>query len=156
MTGDPGTALPALTRQLDAGMRHEQLRELGDPGTLAAGTADRLRQLAGSGDDWVRAEAAYAHHRVTGSAEVAVPVLTELVAPLAEGRCLPVMITALEHLAAIGPAAAADPVAAAGPAGAAGTVARAVLNSPRRLAYSGSWRVFAEDERLRAAADALA
>jgi hypothetical protein len=144
VTNDPDVALRVLTRRLDASPRHETLRELGDMGQLAAGTAARVQELTESRDDWVRAEAAYAHYRITGDPAPAVPVLTEVVRPLSEGRCLPVMITALEHLAQIGP-----PGAPAVP------IARAVLHNPRRLAYFGSWRAFTEDERLRAAAAAL-
>ncbi|MEV4758570.1 hypothetical protein AB0J86_26165 [Micromonospora sp. NPDC049559] len=145
VTGDPAVALSVLARRLDADPRHETLRELGELERLAAGMAERVRQLAGSGDDWVRVEAAYAHCRITGDPAVAVPVLTEVVRPLSEARCLPVMINALERLARIGaPAAPAVPIA------------RAVRDSPRRLSYFGGWRVFAEDERLRAAATVLA
>ena len=89
-------------------------------------------------------EAAHAHYRVTTDPAVAVSALTDVARPLAEGECLPVMITALEHLAAIG---------AAGEA--AHAIARAVLDSPRRLSHFGGRHVCGEDERLRTAAAAL-
>lgn len=140
VTGDPALALAALANgQLD---RH--LRKLGDLGPLAAREADRLRRRTESNDDWVRAEAAYAHYRVTTDPAVAVAVLTEVANPLTDGTCHPVMITALEYLAAIGrPAEPAHPIA------------RAVLDSPRRLFYFTGWHAFDEDERLRAAATSL-
>lgn len=140
VTGDPSLALPALARAAS----HQDLRRLGDLGALAAGQADRLRRLRRSTDDRVRTEAAYAHYRITGDPAVAVGVLTEVARPLAAGECRPVMITALEHLATIGPAAAI-----------AGPIARAVLDSPRRLSCFGGWHVFDADERLRAAATVL-
>jgi hypothetical protein len=71
-------------------------------------------------------------------------VLTDVTGPLADGTCLPVMTTALEYLATIGPAA--EP---------AYPIARAVLDNPRRLSYFGGWHIFESDERLRAAASTL-
>ena len=140
VTGDPSLALFALSR---AASNHD-LRRLGDLGPLAAGEADRLRRLSETTESWVRTEAAYAHHRVTGDPALAVGVLTDVARPLTENDCLPVRIVALEHLAAIGAAAApAHPIA------------RAVLDSPRRLSYFGGWHVFAADERLRNAAALL-
>jgi hypothetical protein len=52
---------------------------------------------------------------------------------------------ALRHLAGMG-----EPAASA-----AAPIAHAILDSPRRLAYVGSWRAFADDEDLRTAAAAL-
>lgn len=139
VTGDPSIALPSLVGRLDAVPRHRVLRELGDLGAPASAAAARVAVLAGSAEEWVRTEAAYAHHRITGDPARAVEVLTEVAGALTEGRCRPVTIVALEHLAAIGAPAAAP-------------IARAVLDSPRRLAGSGGWRVFTDDERLRAVA----
>ena len=101
VSADPALALAALTRA----SHHQDLRKLGDFGPLAAGEADQLRRLSRSKDDWVRVEAAYTHYRVTTDPAIAVSVLTDVAGPLAGGTCLPVMITALEHLATIGPAA---------------------------------------------------
>ncbi|KHD72011.1 HEAT repeat domain-containing protein [Actinoplanes utahensis] len=138
VTGDPSLALPALARAAS----EEDLRRLGDLGPLAAGHADRLRRLARSFDHGlVRADAAYTHYRVTADPAVALDVLTEVARPLADGDCRPETITALERLAVIG--ALTAPVVA---------IARAVLDSPRRLSYFGGWNVFRSDERLRAAA----
>jgi HEAT repeat protein len=140
VTADPVLALDAL-----AGVtHHHDLRRLGDLGPLAADEADRLHRLTRSKDDWVRVEAAYAHYRVTADSGLAVAVLTDLAAPLVDGTCAPVMITALKRLAAIGPAA--EP---------AHPIGHAVLNSPHRLSYFGGWHVFEEDEQLRAAATTL-
>ena len=137
ITGDPTLALATLPHATD----HQDLRKLGDLGELAAGAAGRLARLSRSKEEWVRAEAAYAHYRVTGDPDVAVSTLTEVTGPLADGTCRPVMITALEHLAAMRPAAVP-----------ARLIARAVLDRPHRLSYFGGWHVFAEDERLRGAA----
>ncbi|WP_033341458.1 hypothetical protein [Catenuloplanes japonicus] len=140
VTANPALALNALT-----GVTHpHDLHRLGDLGLLAAGEADRLHRLSRSKDDWVRMEAAYAHYRVTADPALAVAVLTELAGPLIDGTCSPVMITALERLAAIGPAA--EP---------AHVIARAVLDSPQRLSYFGGWHVFKEDEHLRSHATTL-
>jgi hypothetical protein len=54
------------------------------------------------------------------------------------------MTTALEYLAAIGHDS--QP---------AHSIARAVLDSPRRLSYFGGWHTFEEDERLQTAATIL-
>ncbi|MFD0522271.1 HEAT repeat domain-containing protein [Paractinoplanes durhamensis] len=140
VTGDPELALAALTPATN----QQELRKLGALGPLAAAEADRLRQLTKDRSDWVRTEAAYAHYRVTADPSVAVATLTEVARPLAEGVCAPVMTAALGYLAAIGPAA--EP---------AHPIARAVLDSPKRLAYFGGWHVFEEDERLQAAAITL-
>ncbi|XVU30084.1 HEAT repeat domain-containing protein [Actinoplanes sp. CA-054009] len=137
ITGDPRVALAALAHTTG----NHELRLLGDLGPHAAPAAGHLQDLSNNSDDWVRLEAAFAHHRATGDTGTATRVLTDVVQPLAAGTCRPAMITALEYLARIG-----QPV----------PIARAVLDSPRRLAYFGSWRTFIEDERLRAAATTLA
>ena len=140
----PGVATADLGR-LDR--NHHAIAEVGDLGPSAAGSAGRLRELAEDTDDWVRATAAYAHWQVTGDTTVAVPVLTDVARMLADGRCLPVAVVALENLGRIGVTAA--PVAQTV------RIARAVLDDPRRVAHSSGWRAFTEDERVRAAAAAL-
>jgi len=110
-------------------------------GTQAAQCTERLREIARSGDDWVRVEAAHALWRVCGDPAEPVAVLTELAQPLAEGHCVPVRVAAVRYLAAIG--SPTDPTTA---------IAQAILDNPRRIAYSGSWRIFTEDEEVRAIA----
>ncbi|MFI7673607.1 hypothetical protein [Actinophytocola sp. NPDC049390] len=100
--------------------------------------------LIRSGDDWVRVESAHALWRVTGDTAEARAVLTDEVRPLVDGDVLPVRRAALRYLADMG--AATEPVLA---------VARAVESSPRRLADSGGWRTFVQDEEIRAAAAAI-
>lgn len=100
-------------------------------GTQAAQCTDRLREMARSGDDWIRVEAAHALWRVRGDPAEPVAVLTELAQPLAEGHCVPVRAAAVRYLAAIG--SPTDPTTA---------ITQAILDNPRRIAYSGSWRIF--------------
>ncbi|BCJ75426.1 hypothetical protein CS0771_49700 [Catellatospora sp. IY07-71] len=144
---DPELGRDALMRHVTGQPgRHQPIALLADLGSAAAPCADHLRRTAGAGEQWLRAEAAYALWRITGDSAPAVTVLTELARPLVEGECLPVRVAAMRHLAAIG-----EPAAAA-----AGVIARSVLSNPRRLAYFGGWRTFAEDEALRTAAARLA
>jgi hypothetical protein len=86
----------------------------------------------------VRVEAAHALWRVGADPAEALATLTALAMPLAEGHVLPVRIAALRYLADAGSAT-----------GAVAGIARSVAAGPRRLAYSGGWRQFAEDEVLR-------
>jgi HEAT repeat protein len=121
---------------------HRAIRLLADVGPPALTCADRLRQLTRSDDDWLRVEAAHALWRIGGDPAEPVAVLTELARPLAEGgHCLPVGIAALRYLATIG--TTDEPVV---------DIARAIVDNPRRIAASGGWRTFTEDEDLRAAA----
>jgi HEAT repeat protein len=133
--------MSAAGQAFDGQVRHENLRYLADLGPLAAGLAEPLRDLSTGTDDWIRMAAAHALYRI-GDAH-GIRVLADIVAPLAAGRCTPVRHSALRRLADIGSPAATGPVLA---------VARAVLDSPRRLASHGSWRGFLEDEELRIAA----
>ncbi len=143
---DPDLGRDALMRHVTAQPgRHQAVALLAGLGPAAAPSAEHLRRMARSGEQWVQAEAAYALWRITGEPTPAVSALTELARPLAEGDCLPVRIAAVRHLATIG-----EPAAAAS-----GGIARAVLGNPRRLAYFGGWRTFAEDEALRTAAAQL-
>ncbi|GAA1654629.1 HEAT repeat domain-containing protein [Actinoplanes couchii] len=135
VTGDPARLLHTVAQGWD----RQTMRYLGDLGPLAAGFTDRLAEATTSDDEWVRLDAARAHHRITGDPAVAAPVLTALARPLRFGECPPVAVPALEHLADIGHAGAAP-------------IAQAVADSPVRLSYFGDWHVFATDERLLAAA----
>ncbi|OEV17995.1 hypothetical protein AN220_28605, partial [Streptomyces nanshensis] len=84
---------------------HPALRKLADLGPHAAPFADRLRMVAGPPGDWTDVEAAHALWAATGDTEHTVPVLLEAVRGLAEGDYQPVMLSAVRHLARIGPAA---------------------------------------------------
>jgi hypothetical protein len=101
--------------------------------------------LAGQADDWTRAEAAHALWRIAGDVQTAVDVLAGIVAPLADGAFLPVRLAAMKYLAVI-------PDPPTGPAHRLAAIAHRVLGSQRRLAYSGGWRVFDEDDQVRIAA----
>jgi len=121
---------------------------LGELGPRAAASADRLRQLTraeGPWRDWIRVEAARALWRVTGDTSAAVPVLAQVLSPVADGPVRPVQAAALTCLASMG-----SPVPEAVPA------AAAILASPRRLGFSAGWRGFIEDEQVRAMAAVLA
>lgn len=142
---DPDLGITALTHHLtQPGLRHTTIALLADLESHAAACADVLRTLTGSTDDWTRAEAAHALWRVTGDPTEPMAVLTELARPLAQGRCLPVRIAALRHLADM--ATVNDEVTA---------MARAITANPHRIAHFGGWRVFTEDEEVRTAASAL-
>ncbi|WP_370964830.1 HEAT repeat domain-containing protein [Amycolatopsis sp. cg9] len=142
---DPDLGITALTQHItQPELRPKTIALLADLESHAASCTDVLRTLTGSTDDWTRAEAAYALWRVTGDPTEPMAVLTELAEPLAQGRCLPVRIAALRHLADM--AIVNDHVTA---------VARAITVNPHRIAYFGGWRVFTEDEEIRTAASAL-
>ncbi|MDQ1646875.1 MAG: hypothetical protein QOJ50_3059, partial [Cryptosporangiaceae bacterium] len=144
-TADPDLALTVLLPMLGDEAGRPALSQLADLGAHAVSAEPRLRLLAGSTGEWIRVEAARTHWRVSGDPALAVRVLTGLARPLVDGRCLPISQVALRYLADIGaPAAPAVPIA------------EAVLASPRRLSYFGSWRAFTEDEDLRTSAAALA
>jgi HEAT repeat protein len=126
------------------------LRYLADLGPRVAGFEARLRDLlSGHPDDWPRTEAAHVLWRVTGDAATAITALAETTRPLADGSFLPVRLAAMRYLAAIPDPDPQGPQAAL----IAGT-ARAILANPRRMANSGGWRTFAEDDQLRATATA--
>ncbi|WP_245931777.1 HEAT repeat domain-containing protein [Actinokineospora auranticolor] len=135
---DPELGVAVLLRGVAGGESLDLVADLGD---AAAGAVGSLRALTRSGDEWLAVRAAGALWRVAG--EVA-PVLAEVVEPLGAGAYLPVRVTALRVLADAGERA--ERVR---------DVARAVLDNPRRLACSGGWRTFAEDEELRAIAGRL-
>jgi hypothetical protein len=141
VTGASEPAAAVLVRMTAGEVPPSTLRRVADLGPRAAAAEHRLRQLTESADEWTRVEAAHAHWRASGNPSPAVNVLTEIVRPLTQNRCSPVMRAAMRYLAEIGaPAAPAAPIA------------QAVLDNPRRLAYFGSWRTFTEDEELRSAA----
>jgi hypothetical protein len=145
VSGDASAAAPLLASALGGETgRGRLLRYPPDFGPLAAPLEGRLRELLQARDDWARAEAAQALWRITGDATAAVPVLAALTEPLSEGKYLPVALAAMRCLAGIPGAAALAPEAT--------ETARAVLVNPRRLASSGAWRAFTEDDDIRAAA----
>ncbi|MEU6487126.1 hypothetical protein [Streptomyces sp. NPDC046887] len=80
----------------------------------------------------------------TGDGTTAVPVLAEVVRPLAEGVHRPVMLPTVRYLARMG--------RAAGPAA---RLLRGVPGDDRRLRSGGGWRGFTEDEDVRTAVGAL-
>jgi HEAT repeat protein len=125
-------------------VRHTTVERLADLGPLAAECAPRLRHLIRAEDPWMRTRAAYALWRCTGDPGESVATLTDLAHPLKAGDPAPVARAALRHLAEIG---ATDGEVLA--------LARSVSGSPRRLAGSGDWRTFTEDEEIRAAAAQL-
>ncbi|MFC9250727.1 HEAT repeat domain-containing protein [Amycolatopsis thailandensis] len=142
---DPDRAVAALTDHVTRpDRRHTMIALLADLGPQAASCVDELRSLSRSADDWTRAEAAYALARITGDPTEPVTILTELAYPLAHGDCLPVRIAALRHLADL--EATGDRVR---------ELAQAVIDSERRLACSGGWHTFAEDEQACTAASTL-
>ena len=139
---DPELGKDMLIRHVtDHNGPHRTIRLLADVGPPALACVDRLRRLTRSDDDWTRVEAAHALWRICGKPTEPAAVLTELARPLAEGHCLPVRIVAMRYLATIG--TPTEPVA---------DIARAILDNPRRIANSGGWRTFTEDEDLRTAA----
>ncbi len=143
--GDPGPALEVLGPAATEGrFPHPALRKLADLGPHAAPFADRLRMVAGPPGDWTDVEAAHALWAATGDTEHTVPVLLEAVRGLAEGDYQPVMLSAVRHLARIGPAArpAAD-------------LLRHLPACDRRLHHFSGRRAFTEDEAIRAALDEL-
>ncbi|MET9225849.1 hypothetical protein [Lentzea sp. NPDC003310] len=142
---DPDLGLTALTRHLTRPEpRHTTIALVADLGHDAAACADALRGLTRSADPWMQAEAAHALWRVTGDPAEATAVLTELSQPLAQADCLPARIAALCHLVDIGVVDARIR-----------SMAESIIANPQRIAYSGGWRSFTEDEQVRAAASAL-
>lgn len=141
---DPRGGAKTLVDHVVAGAGHDAVRLLADLGPAAARAVDTVRELRRSGGDWQRVESAHALWRITGDPAEALAVLTDEVRPLVDGDVLPVRRAALRYLADM--EAATEPVLA---------VARAVEDSPRRLADSGGWRTFVQDEELRAAAATL-
>ncbi|MYV45553.1 hypothetical protein [Streptomyces sp. SID2888] len=97
LTGDAGAALRTFERLLSArGQTHGYLSGLKPLGTAAAPLLPLIEPLLEARYEWSRMAAAEAHHWVTGSPDLAVPVLVELVGPT------PVGLRALEALAATG------------------------------------------------------
>jgi HEAT repeat protein len=138
------SALPLLLGELDKSPRptRTSMPRLGDFGPLAAAAEPRLREILGSHrESWVPTEAAYALWRITGDSDTAVRALTWIIPHLLDGWCTPAAVLALNHLASI---AQSTPDVTA--------VARFVLASPLRLANSGGWRAFTDDEQVQAAA----
>jgi hypothetical protein len=118
---------------------------LADLGPLAAAHADDVRALLDARDRWQSVAAAHALWALTGDVAAAVPILLAATDGLADGRYLPVMPVAVNHLAALGPAAA----------GAVPPLLEAV-RTDQRLSSSGAWRAFTQDQEIRAAIARLA
>ncbi|MBP2478814.1 HEAT repeat protein [Crossiella equi] len=135
---DPDLGLAELVRHADD---HRALALLGELGPAAAPAIGAVRAALSAAEEPTRVAAAHALWRITGEPERTVAVLTEVAAPLALGECGPAHLTALQHLANVG--ADTERVRA---------LARSVVASPRRVAWSGGWRTFEQDERFRAAA----
>ena len=144
MTGDQRDAAALLNSHPGGNIRHGTLRLLADLGTLAAPLEGRFRELLRSRQEWARAEAAHALWCATGDSDAAVPVLASLTSPLRSGRLLPVSLAALRYLSAIPGAVSIAPEVRRN--------AEAVLANPRRVAWSGDWRAYAEDDEVRAIA----
>ncbi|GAA3659136.1 hypothetical protein GCM10022267_51540 [Lentzea roselyniae] len=68
----------------------------------------------------------------------------ELSQPLAQGNGLPVRTVALRYLLDIG--VIDDRIR---------STAQAIIDNPQRIASSGGWRTFTDDEQVRAAAFAI-
>jgi hypothetical protein len=144
VSGDAAALIAACDRDLHPDAPHLAFRQAADLGPLAGRHRDLFRQRAASGDAWSRVEAARACWTTDGDAATALITLTDVVQPLIAGRYEPVALTALNYLSALGPAAAP-----------AVSIAETVLASPHRYAYFGGWRIYVEDETLRAAAREL-
>jgi hypothetical protein len=144
VTGDQRDAAALLNSHPGGNIRHGTLRLLADLGTLAAPLEGRFRELLRSRQEWARAEAAHALWCATGDSDAAVPVLASLTSPLRSGRLLPVSLAALRYLSAIPGAVSIAPEVRRN--------AEAVLANPRRVAWSGDWRAYAEDDEVRAIA----
>jgi hypothetical protein len=138
-----GEAREMLVVPVPGKERGDLLGLLADFGELAAAAQPRLRELLHDRDDWRKTEAAWALRRATGDASTAVDALTSVIQPLGTGSYLPVHLAAMRYLAAITETS-----------GQATGIARAVLANPRRLASSGGWRTYDEDDQIRAAAAA--
>jgi hypothetical protein len=148
VTGDIQEAVTALTGMIRLPAANHVLRYLGDFGAEAFAAQEWIAEcLSTRREDWVRAEAAYALWRITGDATTTAHVLEGVARPLAEGDFLPVRLAAMKYLAAIPDPAPDGPTKALATA-----TARAILANPRRLANSGGWRAFTEDDQVRAAA----
>jgi hypothetical protein len=150
VAGEIQQAVTALIGMIRLPTGNHVLQYLADFGAEAAGAEEWLAEsLSSYPGEWRQVEAAHAWWRITGDASTAIPILAQAARPLAEGAFLPARLAAMRYLAAI-----PDPDPD-GPAAAAVTAtARSVLADPRRLACSGGWRAFAEDEQTRAAAAA--
>ena len=106
-------------------------------------TLQKLARYWATEHDWRKTEAAWTLWRATGDASTAAGALTSVIQPLSTGSYLPVHLAAMRYLAAITETS-----------GQATGIARAVLANPRRLASSGGWRTFDQDDQIRAAAAA--
>ncbi|MEU9235174.1 hypothetical protein [Streptomyces subrutilus] len=97
LTGETDLALRTFDDLLTGpGPTHWYLHSLTPLGPAAAPLLPVIEPLLSAGYDWIRNAAAAAHHAVTGSPDLAVPVLAKLVS------ASPVGLSALKALAAIG------------------------------------------------------
>ncbi|WP_392669568.1 hypothetical protein [Streptomyces sp. LN785] len=146
LTGDPQPALDVLLPKLGARWgREEAVDFLGELGPSAAPYADRIRALLPEREQgWLPLRCGYALWRITGESGEAVPALLGLLSPLRQGGyAYRATITAVHHLAEIGP-----------PAAAAAPVLRAVLAADERPVRHGGWESVPEDDELCGAARA--
>ncbi|ANZ38983.1 hypothetical protein BBK82_25845 [Lentzea guizhouensis] len=116
-----------------AKVTHQTVKWLGDIGSTAAAHVSLLP--LDEPDDWMRVATRRARWRMTGEVGDLVPVCTEVLSGLDDGRFLPVMVPAAQALAEVGERP---------------EVLVRALASDRRWASSGGWRAFDQDERLRA------
>ncbi len=97
LTGETELALRTFDALLHGpGPTHWYLNSLIPLGPAAAPLLPIIEPLLSAGYDWTRSGAAEAHHAITGSPDLAVPILTELVS------ASPVGLSALKALAAVG------------------------------------------------------
>ncbi|MEV4133177.1 HEAT repeat domain-containing protein [Dactylosporangium sp. NPDC049742] len=152
VAGDHGPLLATVTAELDGAQDDSPMarsghmllgRRLAALGSLAEHHAGRVFALVTQDPrrwtGWECVELAYAHHRMTGDAELCLDVFAAALAPVRQGRQYSVTRQVLRHLARAGGAAeqrfAAD--------------LRTVVTRDERLADSAGWRGVAEDDEAR-------
>jgi len=143
VTGKPKLAAEILGRAVadpSTAERRTAARHLGTLGPAAAKHAGSLRAMMAADEPRDRVEAAYALWQVNGD-PCAVTTLLDLVRT--SKGFPPATRRALKYLAAVKPL----PSEAA-------PVLQSLLDKDERLADSGSWRAFAEDQEIRAHASA--
>ena len=144
--GDPQPVVEHLGNALARDrIAHHTIHRLGSLGPLAAPYVDRLRDLNAPPGSWEYTETAFALWSITGDHTATMSVLETVAHQLANGKYLPVMLPALQRLAHTD-----TPLTTTAEAG-----LRQALTLDRRLASSGSWRTFIQDQEIRTAMDQL-
>jgi HEAT repeat protein len=145
ITGRTGPVMAAYPKDLSPETSWETFQLIGDLGPLASADINVFRDAARSSDDWVAVAAARACWTTSGDEDTALTALLDVVnRQHASGTYRPIQVTALRHLATMGPAARpAIPIA------------QAILDNPRRISNNGGWRAFTEDDEIRATATEL-